>query len=65
MKNRSILDFKITNYIGRKILNRIQKYDHVKYWKRRNKVVDKNYKKIILYVLYQKNRFLPSLFIWN
>ena len=46
------MNIKFNNRKGRKILSIIQGYNHEKYWKRRSKVIDPNYRNIFLKIYY-------------
>lgn len=46
------MPFSFDNKLGQRILAIIQNYNHEKYWSRRQKVVDPNYKNIILKLYY-------------
>lgn len=60
------MSFSFNNKFGKKILSFIQGYNHKKYWERRSKVIDPNYKNVLvkLYYLYYikkiDNRFNSS-----
>jgi|SRR5690606_176772 len=44
--------FSFNNRIGKILLSWIQNYNHKKYWRRREKVIDKNYKNVFLKLYY-------------
>lgn len=46
------MSFNVENKFGKFILTFIQNYNHQKYWSRREKVIDKNYKNIFLKLYY-------------
>ena len=50
--------FSFESKFGKIILSYIQKYNHEKYWNRREKVIDPLNKTNILIKLYKKNRCL-------
>lgn len=46
------MGFEFNNIYGKKILSIIQKYNHEKYWSRREKVLNKNYRNKLLKLYY-------------
>ena len=46
------MGFEFNNNFGKIILSIIQKYNHEKYWRRREKVINKNYKNKLLKLYY-------------